>query len=126
MWQAQGIWSGLLNSFQSQCFQECIFNFIQLLKIQFLFLDCQPDMHVAKRVKINVRSFKHRRLEVQVYEVYNPNGTPPCPDTAISPRVRSPTQTHVAMCSGTLENSIDILPSALLSDCKRTVWEDWL
>ena len=37
-----------------------------------------------------------------------------------------PRKTHVAMRSGTLENSIDILPSALLSDCKRTVWVDWL
>lgn len=55
--------------------------------------------------------------------MYSTDATPPF---TIPPHVRSPTQTHVAMRSGTLENSIDIQPSALLSDCKRTVWEDWL
>lgn len=59
-------------------------------------------------------------------EVHSTGATPPLSDITISPHVRSPTQTHVAMRSGTLEDSIDILPSVLLSDCKRTVWEDWL
>lgn len=47
-------------------------------------------------------------------------------DATISPHVHSPTHHHVAIRSGTLDNSIDNLPSALFSDCRWTVWEDWL
>lgn len=40
------------------------------------------------------------------------------------PLMWSSIQTRVDTCSAILENSIDILASALLSDWKWTVWED--